>query len=185
LLAKENGVEQFRWIGRPTRGTEDGPDLIVYGGFERNNVPYHAGDFFLSPWPPMLGPERFAGKQCVARILCCFQRLVDNKCFVNVEWFVMPDVVAKTSDAESVEGEVYPTMTFADVNVAQVGERCRVVHATEVWSVTAWAQKPEHYWWRRWYDVHSRSVSEVKIRGSANTSLAVNFAQRRTSAEIF
>ena len=185
LLAKVNDVEQFRWIGRPTRGTEDGPDMIVYSGFELNNAAYHAGDFFLAPWQSMLSAERASGKRCIGRILCCFQRLVDNKCFVNVEWFVMPDLVTKTTGEESMFGEIYPTMEFADVSVADLGERCRVVHATEVWSVVAWAQKPEHYWWRRWYHVPDHKISEVKITDSVNSSMAANFAQRRTSAEFF
>ena len=188
-LAKENGVAQFRWIGRPSRGTEDGPDMIVYAGFEKDNVAYHTGDFLLVPAarvPDGLLSEKEGGTQTVvARILCCFQRCVDSKCFANVEWFVFPEAVARAAPGTaSMNGEIYPTMIFTDLSVADVAEKCRVVHATEVWSVAAWSQKPQHYWWRRWFDVHAGVVSETKIAGTPNASLVASFAQRRASSEI-
>ena len=193
-LAKENGVTQFRWIGRPSRGTEDGPDVVVYTGFEKDNVAYHTGDFLAVPpaqAPPGLLPTgayadaEAAPQVLVARVLCCFQRCADSRCFVNVEWFVPPDTVARAAPGTvSMGGEIYPTMVFSDVSVADVAAKCRVVHATEVWSVAAWAQKPQHFWWRRWFDVQACVVSETKIAGRPNTSLVAAFAQRRASSEI-
>ena len=200
LLAKTNGVAQFRWIGRPSRGTEDGPDAIVYTGFEKDNAAYHAGDFLALP--ATSAPAVVLGKETsqqqvekekeepppqtlVARILSCFQRCADSMCCVNVEWFVFPDAVARAAPGTtSMAGEIYPTMVFSDLPVAAVTDRCRVVHATEVWSVAAWAQKPQHFWWRRWFDVQAGVVSETKIAGTPNTSLVAAFAQRRASSEI-
>ena len=182
LLAKENGVEQFRWIGRPTRGTEQGPDIIVYGGFEKDNVAYHVGDFYLTTAPESLGFG--TDKPCAARVLCCYQRCKDSKCFAVVEWFAMPDAVQAATGAKSMDGEVYPTMSFADVSVADVGPKCRVIHATEVCSVAAWAQKPQHYWWRRWFDPAARAISDTTIAGTRNTSPAAEHAQRRVSSVL-
>lgn len=121
----------------------------------------------------------------VARILCCFQRCADSKCFVDVEWFVRPEAVARAAPGTaSMAGEIYPTMVFSDLSVADVADKCRVVHATEVWSVAAWSQKPQHFWWRRWFDVQACVVSETKIAGRPNTSLVAAYAQRRASSEI-
>ena len=96
----------------------------------------------------------------------------------------MPEAVDKVTGETSMNGEVYPTMTFADVSVAEVGEKCRVVHVTGVWNVTSWAQKPQHYWWRRWYDVTARSVSDEIVKGIPNSSIAAEHAQRRVSSVI-